>query len=93
MSPQTITLGKTLSIKLPSIKDVDDDTFALSIMYLDSTGPTSTLPSFMTFDSAKYELKISPTDDNNVGTHKLSLVLTDQNKKPLTRTVPLDIVV
>lgn len=65
----------------------------LSVLYLDGNQYTSDLPTFIKLDTSKNLFTFTPNADKIVGTHILSLNITDTNISPKTRLVPLTVIV
>lgn len=73
-----LILGAQLTLNLPKVKDVDDDTFTLEVFYKDEAGLiTATLPGFITFDSQKNLFEFNPDQEKYLGLYHLILNLTD----------------
>lgn len=87
-SPLTVYLLVKSKYRLPAMKDPDSDNPKASIVYYVKGIAQAALPNFLTFNSRTMDLKIAPTELEEVGTHNFRIILEDDHKYPERRMVP-----
>jgi hypothetical protein len=73
-SPVTVILNSEKVIKLPKIYDPDDDTFTMIVKF----DGLATMPAgFVTYDPAAGTFKVTPTEESQLGKHKIQIEMSD----------------
>ncbi len=90
-SPVTVILYSEKVIKLPKIYDPDDDTFTMTVKF---DGLTTMPLGFVTFDPATGTFKVSPTEESQLGKHKIKIEISDEHTwTPKKRVVEIEVLV
>jgi len=74
MDPFKVTVGAEGLLKIPEMRDPDNDPFSVSVTYSSS----ATFPSFITYDAKEQTFKVTPME-TDVGTYTFLLNLTDSH--------------
>lgn len=74
IDPFVTTVGAEGILKLPDMRDPDNDPFSVSVTYTRA----ATFPSFITYDAKKRTFKVTPAE-TDVGTYTFLLNMTDSH--------------